>query len=219
MTAPVALRRALSLALPLAAAVPFLASPALAGGYGYGGGCAGSECYRYVRRPPSFGTVGETVMVRPPSTTYSQVPPAFETVAEQVLVAPGRRVWQVTYDAHGQPVGCWVTLPAKYAVQHRQVMVRPAQVIPHAIPAAYATRYRTVMTDPGYSGWKPIGGGYGGGYAGASYGGGYAGASYGGGYGAGPVGAAVGFAGGVAGGALGVATGVAGGVLGLDGGY
>src|SRR5215210_1833781 len=43
--------------------------------------------------------------------------------AEKTLIAPPRKVWQVTRDAYGQTVGCWVTVPGRYAVHHRRVMV------------------------------------------------------------------------------------------------
>ena len=133
-------------------------------------GCGGSDCYRYVSRPPVYGSVSEQVMVRPPRTVHETIPPVFDTVSESVLVAPAGRVWQVSHDAYGQPVGCWVTIPPRYAVRTRRVLVRPPEVVPHVVPAAYATVSRRVLVEPGQAGWEPIGGhGYGG-YGG--YGGG-----------------------------------------------
>lgn len=161
-----------------------LATPAFAGG---GGGCIG--CYRHVVTPPVYGTVAETVMVRAPRTVAHTIPGAYETVAEKVLVAPPRKVWQVTRDAYGQLVGCWVVVPARYAVRHRTVMVRAPQLVHETIPPVYATRHREVLVRPASAGWQPIGahGGYGFGHTGRIGHGGY-GYGYGHGYGHGHVG-------------------------------
>lgn len=203
------------------------AAPALAGG-----GC--ETCYRHVVQPPVYGSVAERVMVRAPHTVHRHVPPAYETVAERVLVSPARKVWQVTRGPHGEPVGCWVMVPARYAVEHRQVMVRPPEVVPYAVPGVYATRHRQVMVQPGYAGWQPLGrsGGYapgggdgeGYGYGARGYGSGYGG-RHGGGRGGrhggsyGMSGSLVGAAGSFAGGVVGASAGFAGGVTGgFDGG-
>ncbi len=45
------------------------------------------------------------------------------------MVHPARKVWQVTRDGWGREVGCWVTVPAQYATQHRQVMVSEERVV------------------------------------------------------------------------------------------
>ncbi|ACA16822.1 conserved hypothetical protein [Methylobacterium sp. 4-46] len=155
MTAPVARLPLLLAAAGLAAS----ALPAVAGGYGYG--CASAECYRHVTTPPVYGTVSEQVMVRPARTVTHVVPPVYDTVAEKVMVSPGGRVWQTSYDANGQLVGCWVTTPPQFAVRQRRVLVRPPQVVPEVIPPAYATYQRRVLVEPARSGWVPAGG-YGG---------------------------------------------------------
>ncbi|MFE1600877.1 hypothetical protein [Methylobacterium sp. ID0610] len=152
--------------LPLAAVAGLFLHvlPAAAGGYG----CATAECYRHVTTPPVYGTVAEQVMVRPGRTINRVVPPVYDTVTEQVLVAPAARVWQTSYDAYGQLVGCWVTTPARYATRTRRVLVRPPELVPEVIPPAYATYQRKVLVEPARSGWVPAGGdgGYARGYPG-----------------------------------------------------
>ncbi len=133
-----------------------------------GGNCQGSHCYRLVTTPAEYGTVSEQVMVsperripryvpgvydtvhekvmvRPERAIAHHVPAQVQTVAEKVMVAPARKVWQVTRGPHGEPIGCWVEIPAQYAVQHRQVVVREASVRHEVIPAEYAVRARKVM--------------------------------------------------------------------------
>jgi hypothetical protein len=135
------------------------------------------------RTPAEFGTVHEKVVIQPAHSVAREIPAQMGTVAEQVMVAPARKEWQVTRDAHGHPVGCWVKIPAKYAVQHRTVVVRPAQIVHETIPAVYgtrsrqvmvrppqvhhevipaqyATRQRTEMVAPASASWQPIGGGH-----------------------------------------------------------
>ena len=146
--------------LAAAAFTVLASSPALAGGYG----CGGAECYRRVVTPPVYGTVSQQVLVRPPQSFTSTVPGEFTTVSERVLIAPASRVWQVSQDAYGGTVGCWVTVPARYAVRHRQVMVRAPQVVRHYQPAQYAVQQRQVLVQPGRAGWAPVGGSYAGGY-------------------------------------------------------
>jgi hypothetical protein len=150
----------------LAGAALIASSMAAAAGQG---GCA--TCYQKVVSPPvyqtvaekvlvqpartiarhvpaEYGTVAERVMVQPPRTIAHHVPAQYQTVAEKVLVAPASKVWQVSHDAHGREIGCWVTKPAQYAIQHRTVMVRPASVSHEVVPAVYAERHRTVVTRP-----------------------------------------------------------------------
>lgn len=189
--------------LPAAAfGLSALATPALAGG-----GCLG--CYRHVVTPAVYGAVAEQVMVRAPRTVAHAIPGQYETVAERVMIAPPRKVWQVSRDAYGRVVGCWVVVPAQYAVRHRTVMVRAPQMVHQTLPAVYATRHRDVLVQPASSGWQPIGGrgGYGHGYGHGAYG-------YGHGHGGGPVGALAATIGGIAAGPVGaVAAGVAADVL------
>jgi hypothetical protein len=98
--------------------------------------------------PAAFGTVHEKVLVRPAHTVAREIPGQLGTVAEHVLVAPARKEWQVSRDAHGREIGCWVKIPAQYAVQHKTVVIRPAQVVHETIPAVYETRARQVMVRP-----------------------------------------------------------------------
>jgi len=185
-------------------AVPALLA-GLASAQAGGGRCA--DCYEKVVQPAQYATRSETVLVRPqrtvayatppeyatvhekvlvrPATTYARTIPA-ETgvVAERVLVAPARKEWQVTIDAHGRKIGCWVHVPAQYAVQHRHVVVRPAQIVHETapaqygvqarhvmvrpgqvhrqvIPAEYATQHRVEMVAPATASWQPLDRGYG----------------------------------------------------------
>jgi hypothetical protein len=133
--------------------------------------------------PAEYGVVHEKVLVHPGHAIARTIPAEMGAVAEQVMVSPARKEWQVTVDAHGRKIGCWVKIPAQYAVQHRtvvvrpaqvvhehvpavyetrarQVMVRPAQVHHQVIPAEYATRHRTEMVAPASASWQPIGGGH-----------------------------------------------------------
>ncbi len=135
------------------------------------------------RTPAEFGTVQETVVIHPARTVAREIPAQLGTVAEQIMISPARKEWQVTTDAHGRQIGCWVKIPAQYAVQHRTVVVRPAQVVHETIPAVhgtrtrqvmvrapqvhhevippqYATRQRTEMVAPASASWQPMGGGH-----------------------------------------------------------
>jgi hypothetical protein len=98
--------------------------------------------------PAVYGTVHEKVIVRPAQTIARTIPAQMGTVAETVMVAPARKEWQVTMDAHGRKIGCWVKIPAQYATQHRTVVIRPAQVVHETIPAVYGTQARHVMVRP-----------------------------------------------------------------------
>lgn len=157
-------------AFSIAAVVLFSASmPASAGGR-----CL--DCYEKVVQPPVYGSVAETVMVRPPQTIARSTPPVYATqsetvvvrpehrverivpaqyatVAERVMVSPGGRVWQVTRDRHGREIGCWVERKPVYAVRHRTVEVAPARAVLETVPAVYGTRERTVMVSPGHA-WR-----------------------------------------------------------------
>jgi hypothetical protein len=120
------------------------------------GGCGG-ECYRETVLPPVYGTVSERVLVRP-SRTYDIVTPAeYRTVSETVEVSPARREWQVSYDRWGARVGCWVDVPARYAVRQRTVMVRPATSTPYTQYPVYGTRDHTVLVEPARRAWVPAG--------------------------------------------------------------
>ena len=113
-------------------------------------------CYRQVVRPPVSRAVSERVMLHPRHSVARTILPRYDTIAEKVLVASARNVWQVTRGPRGEAIGCWVTIPAQYAIRHRSVMVRPAQVVAEAIPAATITRNRSVVVDRGGPAWEPI---------------------------------------------------------------
>ena len=135
-----------------------LAAAALSSSGAFAGapGCPSGGCYQHVSTPPVYGTVPETVMVSPPTSVARELPPQYAMVAEKVLVSPGGKRWEVTRDAYGNMIGCWVYDPPRYAVEHRRVMVRAPHVVHERVPAVYATRERTVMVSPGSSRWVPI---------------------------------------------------------------
>jgi hypothetical protein len=64
------------------------------------------------------------------------------------MVSGPTRRWDVTRDAHGRTVGCWVEVPAQYALRTRTVLVAPASVDYEIVPAVYAHRQRKVMVRP-----------------------------------------------------------------------
>lgn len=182
------------------AASAFTAAILVGAGSAQAGGCRGSACYNLVNSPPVYGTIDETVQVRPGQTQHRVIPAEYETVTETVLVAPERRIphyrtavyetvtekvqisgasrqWQVSRDAYGNMVGCWVEVPAQYGYQSRRVevapasvdyetvpavygqrprkvMVRPTEVVREEIPAAYETRQRQVLVSPGSQYWS-----------------------------------------------------------------
>jgi hypothetical protein len=132
--------------------------------------------------PAEYGVVYETVVVRPAYTVIREIPAKLGTVAEQVMVSPPRKEWQVTVDANGRQIGCWVQMPAVYAVRHRtvvvtsarfdqetvpavyetrarRVLISPQQVQKEVIPAQYATQVRTELVQPASSSWQPLRGG------------------------------------------------------------
>lgn len=135
------------------------------------GGCRGSACYNLVNTPPVYGTVDETYQVRPAQVQRRVVPAEYEsvtdtvmiaperriarpraavydTVTEKVLIAPATRRWEVSRDAWGNTVGCWVDVPAQYGYQSRRVEVSPASVDYEIVPAVYTQRQRKVMVRP-----------------------------------------------------------------------
>lgn len=187
------------LVAPALFASVFAAQPAAAG-------CQGSQCFEQVVTPPvyrtehhevlveperrlahrvapQFASVEETVTLRGPRQVVHHVPAEYSSVEERVLLAPGGRHWQVSIDAYGRTIGCWVEVPPHYGVRQRTVEVRPAQTYYETIPAVTGTRIVTVMTrpsaievetiparyetvaqevevQPASVGWRPIGGGY-----------------------------------------------------------
>lgn len=182
------------------AASAFTAILLLGAGAAEAGGCRGSACYNLVNSPPVYGTVDETYQVRPAQVQRRVVPAEYDTVTDTVMIAPARQIphhraavydtvtekvlispatrrWEVTRDAWGNTVGCWVDVPAQYGYQsrrvevspatvdyetvpavytqrQRRVMVRPTEVVREEIPAVYATRQRQVLVSPGSQYWS-----------------------------------------------------------------
>jgi hypothetical protein len=126
------------------------AGSAAAGEYGCGG-----HCYRQATLPPVYGTLTEPVQLSAPRTYAVVNPPEYRTIAEPVQVAPARREWRITRDAWGRRVGCWVEIPARYAVLHRPVMVRSGSVVPETTFPVYGVRYRSVKMEPARRAWVP----------------------------------------------------------------
>jgi hypothetical protein len=137
-----------------------------------GGRCAG-DCYERVHRPPTYGTIAETVEVSPARTYARHVPPVYDRVHERIVirpehtiarvipaqysviaetieVVPERKVWKIIRDGWGREIGCWVTEPAQFATRHRHVQVSPERVVHETVPALYGTRERTVLVKQGY---------------------------------------------------------------------
>ena len=96
-------------------------------------------------------------MVRPPASVAREIPAQYAMVADKVLVSPGGKRWEVSRDAYGNTIGCWVYDPPRYATQHRRVMVQAPRVVHERVPAVFETRERTVMVHPGASRWVPVG--------------------------------------------------------------
>ena len=118
-------------------------------------------CFREVVEPPVYKVTSRKVMVQRRRHVSRTIPAQYTSVPQSVLLSPARQVWQVTHDIHGNAVGCWVTLPPQYGVQHRHVRVSTRQAVRETIPAVYATQQRAVLVRPGrHHGWAPIGTGY-----------------------------------------------------------
>lgn len=124
-------------------------SPALAGG-------ACRDCYREVVEPPVYETKVQPVLLRGPRTGAIIVPAQYTTVTERVEIEPARRIWQVSRDAHGRKVGCWVTLPGRSEWRQRRVVSRPAELVPVAMPTVYGLRQTPVLVAPARLGWEPV---------------------------------------------------------------
>jgi hypothetical protein len=126
------------------------AGPVAAGEFGCRAGC-----YRQTTLPPVYGTLTDRVLLGTSQTQDIVTLPEYRTIAETVQVAPARREWRVTRDAWGRKVGCWVVVPASYAVQQRTVMVRQPAVAPVSTYPIYGVRYRSVQLAPARRAWVP----------------------------------------------------------------
>lgn len=133
------------------AALALSALPAAAGDYG----CAG-DCYRRAWLPPVYGAVAEQTPVRAPRTYALVTPPEYRRIEETVMIRPARRIWTVRRDAWGRRIGCWVEIPARYAVRPRTVMVREASLTPYSQGTAYGLSLHDVVVEPAHRGWVPL---------------------------------------------------------------
>ena len=159
------------------------------------------QCYRRVVEPPRYATVAEevmasparevadyappvtreveeTVVVRPERTVAHLIPAQYAVREETALVSPAHREWRVRRE-EGETIGCWVTVPARFARIVRRVLVTPAREVTETLPAEtetrtrlevveaarvstrlvpprYALRAREVVADPGGARWAPI---------------------------------------------------------------
>lgn len=136
----------------LAAALATFVGPAFAGGYDCGG-----DCYRQTYVPAQYGAVAQRTLVRAPRPYALVSPPEYRTVHERVAVRPAGRVWTTRRDAWGNKVGCWVEVPAEYAVVPRQVLVRAPSVVPVANLPSWSVRTYPVVTEPAHLAWTPVG--------------------------------------------------------------
>lgn len=120
-----------------------------------GAGCVG-DCYREAHVPPVYGMVAEQVLVSPPRTYDVVTPAEYRTQTETYQISPGGRQWQVTRDAWGRRVGCWVDVPPRFATRTRFVIVRAASSEPHTTYPIYGTRERSVLVEPARRAWVPV---------------------------------------------------------------
>ncbi len=143
-------RRIPMLAILAASALSLAAVAAKAGAP-----CVG-QCYEKVATPPSVGVVEEQVMVSPgrivayqtpaqfavvpnPKTIIPEhivaryAPAKFATVTEEVMISPPGKRWEVTRDASGREIGCWVETPAKFVTRQRSVMIKPPVTLYHRV--------------------------------------------------------------------------------------
>jgi len=99
--------------------------------------------------PPQTAIVHQRVQVAPPRVVQRHVPAEVAVVPEAVQIAPARRVWTRTVDAHGREIACERTMPARYGVVNRHVVVRPARVETTVVPAQEAVVQREIVVRPG----------------------------------------------------------------------
>ena len=100
--------------------------------------------------PAQYEYVTDRVMVEPERRIAQTRPAVIGTVTEKVMIAPATRRWEVTRDANGETIGCWVDVPAQYGYQSRTVEMVAASVDYISIPAVYEERQRKVMVRPTY---------------------------------------------------------------------
>jgi len=100
--------------------------------------------------PAQYEYVTDRVMVEPERRIAQTRPAVIGTVTDKVMIAPATRRWEVTRDANGETIGCWVDVPAQYGYQSRTVEMVAASVDYITIPAVYEERQRKVMVRPTY---------------------------------------------------------------------
>lgn len=100
--------------------------------------------------PARYEYVTDRVMVEPERRIAQTRPAVIGTVTDYVMLAPATRRWEVTRDANGETIGCWVDVPAQYGYQSRTVEMVAASVDYITIPAVYEDRQRKVMVRPTY---------------------------------------------------------------------
>ncbi len=96
--------------------------------------------------PAEYRAVEERVLVRHATTVYVRAEPRYRTVAE-TAVSPAHETWQWKV-INGKRVYCRVLIPARYATQHRRVLVNPGETYAQRVPAEYATQVRNVVVTP-----------------------------------------------------------------------
>lgn len=102
----------------------------------------------HVPVPAIYGTTVRRVMVRPAQVHYTHVPPVVRTVRETHVVQPGGYRWEHRRSRFGRERKCKVPVAAVTQTITRQVVVAPAQAIPHVTPAVYRDVVRPVVIQP-----------------------------------------------------------------------
>lgn len=106
---------------------------------------------------PTFGTVTERVMVKPPRKKVQEVQAKFKTVTERVIDQPAHTKWKkgtgpsgaaTRVDENTGEIMCLVNVPATYKTITKRVLAQKAGTRVVEIPAEYTTITRTVVKNP-----------------------------------------------------------------------
>ena len=106
---------------------------------------------------PTFSTVTERVMVKPPRKKVQEVQAKFKTVTERVIDQPAHTKWKkgngpsgaaTRVDENTGEIMCLVNVPATYKTITKRVLAQKAGTRVVQIPAEYTTITRTVVKNP-----------------------------------------------------------------------
>ena len=98
------------------------------------------RCYARVFIPPTYRTIGETVLARDSLVDYEVIPASYDWVEERVLVREASERLEV--------------VPAVYRWTEEQVLVKPAETRIEEIPAVYDWVEERVVDQPAHMVWK-----------------------------------------------------------------